>query len=136
MNTLHLTDNERAAFRSLPSALTEGWVAEVESVPVSDEPPRKLVRLKLLSLQDPTLRSLQEKLSAMQDPDEAAMELASLDLGAVSHEDLAEIVFAIGPAPLSTLILHLLKTAGTDADLEDVACLAFLRHELLSASRP
>lgn len=136
MNTLHLTQDELSAFQSLPDALREGWQADNESFPISDEPPRKLVRLKLLSLQDPALRRLQEKLSEMDDPDAAALELASLDLSAVSYDDLAELVFAMGPAPLSVLILHLLQSAKTDDDIGDIASLAFLRHELLSATRP
>lgn len=134
MSTLHLTPEEQTLFHALPDALREGWSADAEVLTVADEPPRKLVRLKLLSLQDPTLRALQDRLSRMEDPAAAAAALAELDLSSVSQEDLAELVFAMGPSSLSTLIASLLKSASTDEDLEDLASLTFLRRELLSAA--
>jgi len=134
MTTLHLTRDESSVFQSLPDALRDGWQVDDESSVISDEPPRKLVRLKLLSLKDPSLKRLQEKLSPMDDPEQAAAELATLDLAAVPYEDLAELVFAMGPASLSVLIVHMLRSATTDGDLEDISALTFLRHELLSAS--
>ena len=134
MNTLHLTQKELPLFAALPDSLREGWQTEPETAVIQDEPPRKLVRLKLLTLRDPSLQSLQQKLSSMNNPEEAASLLASVDLSAVPYDDLAELVFAMGPASMSVIIAHLLESAQSDEQLEDLSALTFLRHELLSTS--
>lgn len=136
MNTLQLTHGELALFAAIPDAVREGWDAQPETLPVVDEPPRKLIRLQLLTLRDPSLQALQRSLSAMDDPEKAALALADVDFHAVSYDDLAELCFAMGPASLTTIITHLLRQAASDEDLASIASLTFLRHELLTASRP
>ncbi len=59
--------------------------------------------------------------------------IAEHDLQGIPDDDLSQIVFALGPDVLSQVIWMLIRKTSKIADLEQIAVLSFLRHEILSA---
>lgn len=132
MTVLHLTEAEQKLFDALPADVKEGWTVENESRMFTDSPKRYAMRLSFLRLRDPQLLELKEKLQGAK-PEQIASLLQEVDLKDVQQSDLAELFFALGPAPIYTLIEYTLKNAQSDREVEAVAGLGLIRGALLKS---
>ena len=125
MNTLHLTTDERRAFDALPAALREGWetVEETGTAYESDEALR--IRAYMSSLGDlPHVKAILDEARAGRITDLSGLQ-------DIPERHQKELFFTIGATGLSFIIAGSLKTATTDDDIEGIAWLSKIRHELL-----
>ncbi|MDD3896957.1 MAG: hypothetical protein PHU04_03910 [Candidatus Peribacteraceae bacterium] len=133
-NALSLTADEQKLFDALPDGLKEGWVITEEQGTYSDTPRHRMMRMQLMHLHDPKMQEFLGKAKATEGDEKALAALvARTDLSDVSDGDLAELFFVLGPAPLSALILSLLRAVKSDEDIDDLASLTLIRNSLLSA---
>ena len=133
---LYLTPKEREEFEQLPETLREGWRVIEETLTFADTVERREMRLHLLRMHDPKLLALREKALALPTTDAVVTLILESNLSGVSDADLAELFFALGPAPLSFLIPQFLTKAHSDEDLEHVAIFSGIRHSLLASLQP
>jgi hypothetical protein len=136
MTVLHLTKPERIIWDALPNGLKEGWEIEQEANTTHDTPAHFQMRLALLRLHDPKLMQLRDAAMKSDSAETVTKLLEETNLSNVSDGDLAELFFALGPSMLSEYVSSLLKKAKDDPDLEDIAALTTIRHELLLAASP
>lgn len=133
-NVLTLTPDEKKIFDALSDALKDGWKVEKELPIPLDSPIKRLTRFELLHLRDETLMRLAEHAKKTQEADEIVKFIQEADLSKVSHDDLTELFFAIGPSVLSQAIFDLLGKVKTDDELRDIGALADIRHSLLDSN--
>lgn len=133
---LHLTAQERAIFDSLPEKLREGWEMEEEKFTYHDTPERMRMRIELMRVHDPKLLEFQKKASQVRSREEFLILAKSTDLSGVSHADLAELFFVLGPEPVSLIVQRLLQEAKADVHLELLVALTAIRHAQLSSMHP
>lgn len=124
--TLFLTDAERASFDSLPSAIKEGWDVQAET----NESYESLRQIQMrYSLSDfsfhPEIKSF---VDAIADGGEPNLDV----LDSLSPEVEKEIFFVLGARGVKSLIEALLGEVENDEDVELLASLSAIRHELLS----
>lgn len=136
LTVLHLTDAERAIYRTLKPELQEGWTVEPENGNFRDSPERRRMRLHLVKLRDPKLLDFQEKAKKAGTVDALTALILSMDLKQVNDADLAELFFALGPGPIGRVVESLLGTAMNDEDIEGVAALTTIRRSLYQAMIP
>ncbi len=129
-----LTVAEQSAFDRLPANLRDGWNVRPSRDGVFEAPERRLLRARLVRLHSKPLRSALDALLKCSSETELSETLSHIDVSEVHSDDVLELVFAIGPEGLSSIILQMLKTATTDQDVLGIAALSFLREELLLAS--
>lgn len=132
MNTLYLTQQEKKTFDAWSDDLRNGWQATAERDIPADTPARLQMRLQRMHLQSPFLKSLVQAIQPNMTPADAQKIFASASLKDASDADLAELTFAMGASGLTNVIAAMLATAKTDAELEQLAVLTTLRHQLLS----
>ncbi len=99
----------------------------------TDSARRMMLRLSLVRLRSPALIQLRDTITSAQTLDDAVSIIAKHDLAGAPDEDLSQIVFALGPTVLGQVIWKLIRQARSMSDLEQIAVLSFLRHEILSA---
>ena len=136
LNVLHLTDTERAIWRTLKPEIQEGWTIEPENGNFRDSPERRRMRLHLLKLRDPRLLDFQEKAKKASTVDALTALILETDLKGVNDADLAELFFAIGPGPIGKIVESMLGAASVDTDIEDIAALTTIRRSLYQAMTP
>lgn len=134
-NTLHLTKPEKQAFEALPGNLKEGWKVADEVLTYEDTEHRLSIRLELMNLRDPQLKKFQQE--AQKGPKEAEIRamLKEISFKELNEDDLGEIFFALGPTLVGIIILEMLGTAKSDEEINGVAGMSAMRHELLESLR-
>ena len=133
MNTLYLTVDEKKLFDALSDGLKEGWEVEAEKQEYTDTKERYKMRLSFLKLSDPTLLDFKEKVQNAKSEEEIKELMEGFDFKGVSQSDLAELFFALGPKDVSILMRLQLAEVKNDKDVEIVAALSNIRHELLKS---
>lgn len=124
--TLFLTDAERASFESLPSGIKEGWLIEAESVSAYESERQMKIRLSLADFSfHPEIKSFADAIA-----DGGVPDMNVLD--SLSPEVEKEIFFVLGARGVKSLIETLLPEIQNDEDVELLASLSAIRHELLS----
>lgn len=127
MQKLLLTSPEKALFDALPAPLREGWVCELIADIPPDDPVQRVMRMHLMRLHSPSLLHFRESIAQNVDTESLAQRVIAADLSDVTHEDLIELFFAMGPEVLSHVIEGFLAQVSTDEDLETIAGMTALR---------
>jgi len=134
MMYLHLTKTEKDLFAALPDSVRNGWKTEDEALTFEDTDHRRYMRMSVMKLHDPRLLGLKKKLMELKDkPEEARKVLEDLDIRTVNDDDMLQLFYAMGPAPITYMILSSLQPDATDEDLKNVAALSMIRHMILLA---
>lgn len=128
-NPLYRTDAEAALFKKLPADKAKDFALETETLRYEDTPRRRQIRLELLRLHDPNLQRFQLKVKTAKNADDILKHAGELDLSSIAKSDLAQLFFALGPDIVGSLVAAMLKQK--DADIEMIAALSILRHEML-----
>lgn len=137
LNALYLTAAEIDSFQELSDTLREGWVVHEEKTDGRvDDPARRAIRMQMLRLRDPQLMQFVALAQKSNSADAVAALILDTDMAHVSEHDMAELFFAIGPAPLTAVVASLLPRVSGDEDIEAIAALTLIRHSLLAAHSP
>lgn len=133
MYTLHLTKDEQKLFAKLPAELTKDLSVVAETLTYEDSPQRRKIRLKQLTIVDASLKKFLQTAALASSEKEFGSMISALDLDSISENDIAEILFAIGPDGIAFMISQALSNAqGKDA-MELACTLSLVRHEMLEA---
>jgi hypothetical protein len=124
---------EMALFRQLPDALQEGWQTEHEGWGYVDTPVRLEMRLALVRVHDPDMQRLRTIVQQAQTVEEVANTIMSMDLSSVDDNDLASLMFGMGPTLIGQCMLYALRSAASDEDINRIAALSFVRHSILAS---
>lgn len=134
MPTLHLTAAESALLDQLPADLRVKASIEVETLTFTDTDQHRESRLRAMSLKDSTLKRFQDEAQTKAYTPDELIELAgTIDLSAISKDDVMELSFAWGPDVFTAMIGEAIPVVKTGQDLQEVADLSDLRHGLLLA---
>jgi hypothetical protein len=133
MHTLHLTTDEKARFDSLSESLREGWSVAEEALTFADTQHRRRLRFEMLRVDDPRLVHFLEKAQQVNTPEEFDALIKATDFTETSDGDFSELVFAIGPDGVTTLLGAAFDTVKTDEDVAYAAELSQVRHGLLES---
>ncbi len=133
-HTLYLTADEKKIFDTLDKKVTTGASIEMETQTFEDTNEKRAIRMRNLTVQNPSLQKLQLEMQTGQfTENELATKAESLDLNSLSQDDVMELAFAWGPDVFSTMIQAGLPAAVSQDDLESLAQMAAIRHGLLLA---
>lgn len=115
-------------FDALPDELREGWETARETIVYEDTPQRRRIRMQHARITDPRLQKMRSQIS--DDTTEAALQksLENADFRDIPEADVREILYALGPDMLSSMIQVLLKAASTDKDIEEATAYSVARH--------
>lgn len=124
-NLLYLTAAEAARFEALAPDVRDGWVVEPETQTVY-ETPRQLRMRRHISRFDAQLdlRALAER------ADKNGVESVTID--DIPEAILPQFCFMIGARGVEMLLGHAWEEVKTDEDLQGIAALSQIRHELLA----
>ncbi len=124
--TLFLTDAERALFSALPSFVQEGWDVQTESLDAYESVRQMKIRYSLADFSfHPDMKVFAETIANGGEPD---MNI----LDTLNPEVEKEIFFVLGARGVKSLMETLLAEISNDEDVELLASLSVIRHELLS----
>lgn len=129
MNTIHLTPQERSKFEALPADLRDGWEIVDETLESAYETPEQLaLRAEVARLdRNPYIKTLIERLQSGASPD-------SLSLADIPESYFPVIFYAIGASGIAMLIALHLGEIKTDEDIQELAGLSHVRHDILEAN--
>ncbi|MBU2259435.1 hypothetical protein KKC44_02400 [Patescibacteria group bacterium] len=128
MTTLHLTADEKKTFEKLPAQLQEGWTVEEETIDAYETPEVLTMRMKMADFKKyPEVETLVERMKDAKD-------IREVDLSGIQEGVLKEFAFTIGAKGLAAIIRFLLKETKTDADVQGLAGLSLMRHEILDTN--
>lgn len=133
MDILFLTTAEHALLLQRFPHFTDSYTYAEETHTFTDSARRMMLRLSLVRLRSPSLIRLRDAISTAATLEDAVAIIAGHDLKGVPDEDLSQIVFALGPDVIGQVIWMLIRKISDVKDLDHVAVLSFLRHEVLSA---
>lgn len=134
MEALYLTSAEERLFRALPSQIIDGLEVVGEQINFQDTPARRYARLDLMKLEAGSpLRQQFESIRVDTDENSIVSIASGIDPKSLSEQDLREVFFVLGPAGMSVLISKALSLVKSSLDLDGVAALAAIRHELISS---
>ncbi len=134
MHMLNLTKIELHLFKALPADVQDGWKTVEETLTFEDTDYRRYMRMSVMKLHDPRLVSLRSKLMELKDDPAAAQKvLDDLDLATINDDDLLQLFYAMGPDPISLMILHLLQPGADDQNVKMASALSIIRHVILLA---
>lgn len=106
----------------------------IDAAPIQqDDPARCAIRLQLMRLKDPSLKTFVERAKTCKSQADLVAHLATIKPSNLLYGDLAELFFAVGPQALSALILHLFGQVKTDEDMQDIEALTVIRNTLSEA---
>jgi len=124
--TLFLTSAERATFDALPSSLRDGWDVQSESLETYESMRQIQIRYSLADFSShPEINSFVESIVNGGEPNMDVID-------SLSPEVEKEIFFVMGARGVKSLIETLLPEVANDEDVELLASLSVIRHELLS----
>ncbi len=126
MNTLYLTGEEDASFEKLSSAIRKNCKVEKETLTGHYETPAQIsMRFRISDFKKfPKLDSLMERLKEGEG-------LSAEDFEVLGPALQQELFFAIGARGVAGILLSVLSEASTAEDIEAIAHLSQVRHELL-----
>ncbi len=128
MTPLHLTLAEQSLFKKLPASLQEGWEVKEETSQAYETDEQLQMRFQMASFKkDAAVQNLATKL-------QAGKQIEKLSLDAVPAHFLQELYFTIGARGVTTFMAVLLQNLGTDEDVQALAGLSQIRHEILQTN--
>ena len=128
MTTLYLTAQEKSLFDGLPDSIKQGWTVEAEKSDAYETPEVLRMRMQMVDLgKYPSALGILERLKNGED-------LRNINLEGLSPDVLRELAFTIGAKGMAVLISRLLKSARTDKDIEGLAGMSLIRHEILEVN--
>jgi hypothetical protein len=133
VDILFLTSTEHTLVLQRFPRFAEMYTYAEETHTFADSARRMMLRLSLVRLRSPSLIKLRDSITKAQTLEDAVAIIAEHDLKGVPDEDLSQIVFALGPDVIGQVMWMLIRKADRVHDLDQVAVLSFLRHEILSA---
>lgn len=134
MAALYLTPAEERLFRALPGSVIHGYSVLSEQVTFEDTAQRRFSRLDLMQLDGGgSLRKTFESLRADTDEKSIIAIASGIDCKSMSEHDLREVFFVLGPVGMSVLVSKSLTLAETPEDMDGVAALSAIRHELIAS---
>lgn len=124
--TIFLTGEEQEMFNAIPSSLREGWNVQPETLESYESLRQIRMRISLADFKfHPGLKVILDQISEGQPPD-------SIPFDHIGPEVQKELFFIIGARGVAAFIATLLREIATDADIEALATLSAIRHELLT----
>lgn len=124
-NMLYLTENEETSFAALPESLREGWVVEREEGTAYEDEEVLKVRAGMARFDSyPELKGLAAQVASGQ-------ALSSSQIDKIPESILPELYFTMGARGVGRLIVMLLRNVTTDEDVEGLAGLTHIRHDIL-----
>lgn len=134
MHMLNLTKTELDLFNALPVAVQDGWKTVEEQLTFEDTDYRRHMRMSVMKIHDPQLLTLRSKLYELSaKPEEAQKVLDDLDISTVNDDDMLQLFYAMGPDPLTFMILQLLQPGADDESIKMASALSIIRHVILLA---
>jgi hypothetical protein len=123
ITTIHLTADEKKAYETIPAALRDGWTVEDETQTSYETDRQLMMRAHMSTL---------HKYVVVQEMAQHVMDGKGLpSLGGIPDDLLPEVYFTIGARGVDKLIKLAMQTIKTDEDMEGLASLTMIRHELL-----
>jgi len=124
--TLFLTDKEQSYLQNIPSSLRDGWDLQTETLDAYESMRQIKIRYSLSDFSfHPEIKTFVEGIMENGEPDMAVLD-------SLTPEVEKEIFFVLGAVGVKSLIATLLTEISDDADMELLASLSVIRHELLS----
>lgn len=133
MHTLYLTGEEGKKFSVLPEAVRSTFSVEKETLTYKDSPKRRGVRFSLLQATDPQVQAVKDVALSSKTDEEFLEAAKAVDMRKVSEEQIADVLFALGPDVIGHFLVNLLSHAKTSDDMELIAALSEARHAMLSS---
>ena len=133
MNTLHLTTSEQSAFDALSEQLREGWTVKPETLTFKDTDHRRRIRFELLRIEDPAMQKFMASAAQAESPEAFEKLVQSTDFSDLSDSDFSELMFAIGPDGVTSMLGAALASVKTDEDVAYAAELSHVRHGILES---
>ncbi|MBU0458006.1 hypothetical protein KJ652_00370 [Patescibacteria group bacterium] len=128
LNTIHLTAEEKPQFDNFSDDLKEGWTVEDETIDAYEPPEVLKMRMQMVDLDKyPEALTILERL-------QSGEKLMDINLNDVGDDILRELAFTIGAKGMNVLIRSVLKSAKTDEDVEGLAGMTLIRHEILETN--
>ncbi|MBP9750860.1 MAG: hypothetical protein KBC95_03365 [Candidatus Peribacteraceae bacterium] len=125
-DTLFLTPDEQARFGTLPEALRQGRLVETESSTAFESDEQLEIRRQLASFKDdPTTVALADAIAAGK---------PAAEWPEVPQSVLPELYFTIGARGVTAMIGALLGEMADGEDVDLLAALSFIRHELFGTN--
>lgn len=125
-NTIFLTETERISFDRLPSSVKEGWETQAETFTSYESERQMKIRYSLADFSfHPEINTFVEHIVNGGEPDMNVLD-------SLTPEVEKEIFFVLGARGVKSLIETLLTEIENDEDMELLAALSVVRHELLS----
>lgn len=128
---IYCTAAERELLDSLPKDLTNDCDVREETLTYADTPASMRERMSLMKLKTPKLVEFQKHASALTSEDAVEALLAQSSSMAITEDELLDICFGLGPAPLTDLIVRMLSAAEHHNDIASAAAMTELRHMAL-----
>ena len=128
IKSLYLTADERKAYDALSDDLKEGWTVEEEGLDCyeSDRQLRMRAHMADFSMY-PEVESIVNQVTGDGEP-------APVSLDGISPDVQKELYFMIGARGVKILVTLLFKELKNDDDIEALAFLTTVRHELLETN--
>ncbi len=125
-DTLFLTTDEQTRFGTLPEALRQGRAVETETSMAFESDEQLEIRRQLASFKDdPTTVALADAIAAGKPASEWPE---------VPKSVLPELYFTIGARGVTAMIGALLGEIADNEDVDLLAALSFIRHELFGTN--
>jgi hypothetical protein len=129
---LYLTADEKALFEKLPTDVKEGWPVEEEKGTAYETDDELRMRLLMLKEEQPKHQALLEKLA---DGSVKTMEQAGQFLESLPPNFLFTIFFTLGARGMSKMLAAFLENVKSDADLDGISQITYIRHALLESNQ-
>jgi hypothetical protein len=127
-SVLYLTADEKKVFDGLSETVREGWNVELEKNEAWETDEQLAVRANIADFSAwPALRD-------MVDDARFGKDIAIENLKSMPQEVLPELFFTIGARGMTMIIRTLLLKKPMDEDIESIAALSMLRHDLFEAN--
>ncbi len=125
-NTIFLTADEQSLFQAVPESLREGWTVQSETLDCYESLRQIRMRISLADFKfHPGVKTILDQISAGESPDKISFEHIGPDVQ-------KELYFTIGARGVAAFIATLLSEISKDEDIEALATLTVIRHELLT----
>lgn len=126
--TLYLTEAESAEFCALSEGLREGWTVEIETGTAYEDDDVLKVRAGMARFDSYSeLRGLAQQVAS-------GTPLTAAQIEKIPESVLPELYFTMGARGVARLIAMLLRNVKTDEDIEGLAGLSHIRHDILATN--
>ncbi len=127
--TVYLRPEEIVLFEKIDPAIRRGWIVTREEQTYDDKEKNRQARWRLLNRDRKKMRELRRIAVESIPPKETD----PLDLSAVPHEQLLDVIFTMGPDALTEFVLSTVAQIRTPEDMQAFAEITRLRNSLFSS---